>query len=165
MSTVHAFLHACLHRATNALTGREDRLRWLYDIHLLALGLNDDAWRKVVERASVAALADSCLSALQASRRLFATPVPAAVMDALAMAAAGEAVHTNRLGHWSYFQLACWRRLPGLRIRLRWLRQLLFPDMAHLRARYGCDGAGALRIGGRRLADGWRRWRGYRPSA
>jgi len=51
--------------------------------------------------------------------------------------------------------------------KLRWLWQLAMPSMAHLRVRYGGDGAGALRVGLRRLLDGFARWRGYarrRPS-
>lgn len=161
LSHTDAFLHACLHRATNTLTGREDRLRWLYDIHLLALRCDADDWRHLLRTAQQARLADACVSALRACRRVFDTPVPDALMPAFEAAAAGEPIRTERLGRWAYFQRACWQRLPDFRTRLRWLRQLLFPDLSHLRVRYAADGAGHARILLRRLRDGFARWRGY----
>lgn len=165
LSPPDAFLHACLHRAVNTLTGRGDRLRWLYDIHLLASGFDPEAWRQLLRSARQARLADACASALQASQRTFGTPVPATLMPAFEAAAAGEPIRTERLRNWSYFQRACWQRLPDLRSRLRWLRQLLFPDLAHLRVRYAEDGAGHARILLRRLRDGIARWRGYTLGA
>ena len=161
LSPEHAFLHACLHRAINTLTGREDRLRWLYDIHLLALRFDATQWQHVVREATGAELADACVSALRACERVFATHVPADVLQSLDVAAKNEPVRTARLGSWTYLQTRTWLHLPDLRTRLRWLRQLLFPDIAHLRVRYGSDGAGLVRISARRLIDGWRRWRGY----
>ena len=156
-----ALLHACLHRATNHLTGREDRLRWLYDIHLLALRLEAEDWQHLLRAAQQAQLADACASALRACRRVFDTPVPEALLATFESAAAREPIRTQRLGRWSYFQRACWQRLPNLRTRLRWLRQLLFPELDHLRVRYGADGAGQARLLLRRLRDGLARWRGY----
>lgn len=161
LSAQAAFLHACMHRAANALTGREDRLRWLYDLHLLALRFDADDWESLLRAAPQARLADACASALRACQRVFATPVQDATLAAFDAAAAGESIRTDRLGRWAYFQWACWRRWPALRQRRRWLRQLLFPDMAHLRARYGADGAGHARMLLRRLLDGMARWRGY----
>jgi hypothetical protein len=161
LGDVDACLHASLHRAANRLTGLHDRLRWLLDVHLLAQRFDAAGWQACVQAAIAAKLADPLLSALAASSRLLGTEVPPPVMAALRTAAAGEDICSERLGSWSYFQWSCWRRLPGLRMRLRWLRQLLFPDMAHLRVRYGADGAGALVVRIRRLRDGWRRWRGW----
>lgn len=161
LSPPDAFLHACLHRAINALTGCEDRLRWLYDIHLLALRFDADGWRQVLHAAQQAHLGDPCASALQACQRVFATPLANGVLSAFDAAAAQEPVRTAMLGRWSYVQRASWQRLPDMRTRLRWLRQLLFPDLAHLRVRYGTDGAGHVRILLRRLRDGVLRWRGY----
>ena len=161
LSPQDAFLHACLHRAVNRLTLREDRLRWLYDLHLLGLRFEASDWNDLLRTAQQARLADACESAVTACQRLFATPVPAETLAAFAASSAGESIRTSRLGRWSYFQWACWQRLPDLRTRLRWLRQLLFPELAHLRVRYGDDGAGRGRILMRRLRDGVARWRGY----
>lgn len=161
LDDVDACLHASLHRAVNRLTGRQDRLRWLFDLHLLARRFDARGWQLCVENAIEAGLADALASALAAVQDLFASPVPPAALKALQDAAVREPIRTERLRNWTYFQWSCWRRLPDLRTRLRWLRQLLFPDLAHLQARYGEDGAGVVRLLGRRLGDGWRRWRGY----
>ena len=149
LGPVHALLHACMHRAANALVGQQDRLRWLYDIHLLATGR--------------AGLADVVCAGLRASQAAFATALPAQVMARLDGQARREPVRSGRLGSWTYVQTATLRVLPRGQ-RLRWLRQLLVPDLAHLQVRYGADGAGHLRLFGRRLLDGYARWRGYMAS-
>ena len=161
LSPVHALLHACMHRALNMLTGREDRLRWLYDIHLLASRFDAEAWTQAVRVATDARLADACASALQACGEVLHTAVPGDALLAYNAAAALEPVRTVRLCSWSYMQRASWQALPDLRTRLRWLRQLLIPRMNHMQVRYGADGRGAWTVIARRLDDGWRRWRGY----
>lgn len=161
LAPVHALLHACMHRTANALAGHPNQLRWLYDFHLLAQVLEEQDWRRLVEVASGAALADCCAEGLRASHAAFATEIPGWTMQALAEAAAREPVRTHRLGSWGYRQLATLRRLPSLALRMRWLRQMAFPDLAHLRVRYGADGAGHVRILARRLLDGIARWRNY----
>ena len=165
LSPVHALLHAGFHLAAGRLVWHRDRLRWLYDIHLLALHFNACGWEDVVATAVDARLADPLTYALRASSDAFGTPVDGALLARLDGAAGGEAVRSAQLHRWSRYQLACWQRWPSLHMRLRWLRQLLFPDMAHLRVRYAVDGAGPLRITARRLADGVRRWQGYASRA
>ena len=160
LSAAHALVHACLHRAINHLTRRENRLRWLYDIHLLWAGMAADAREHAVLLAVEAGAADATVSALEAVAARFGTVVEAATLDRLRTAAACRPFRGRRLRRWSYFQWASWRRLGPVR-GLRWVRQLLFPDFAHLRVRYGSDGAGRGRILLRRLGDGVRRWRGY----
>ena len=150
----HALLHACMHRAANHLTKREGRLRWLYDIHLLASCLDAAGWARMAEDAVPAGLADATRSGLEASASVFGTHVPEGVMDRLRTHARQEIVAVEQLRSWGYFQWATWQVLPDTTVRLRWLRQLLFPDFAHLRERYGADGAGAPTLVARRAADG-----------
>ena len=161
LSPVHAFLHACLHLAAGKLVWPEDRLRWLYDIHLLALHFDAETWTHLPSVAQEAQLADPCAYALRACQEVFGTPVSDGVLQTLEAATGAEGIRTARLGRWGYFQWACWQRLPHLSKRLRWLRQMLFPDLAHLRVRYGADGASPLRLSARRVIDGGRRWWGY----
>lgn len=161
LSRVHATLHACVHRANNVLTGRENRLRWLYDIHLLCAFLGKDEWMALVEIAENRGLADSCLSALRASTDSLGSTVPEEVVRDLTRASRREKVRTDKLNRWTYFQWATWRVLPDFRTRLHWLRQLLAPDLAHLRSRYGADGVSTVRIVLRRLTDGFARWWRY----
>ena len=160
LGCMHALLHACMHRAANALVGQQDRLRWLYDIHLLAATLNPDDWEQLKATAARTAMADPVLAGLQASRTAFGTEVPVDVTTTLAAHARMESVRTDRLSSWTYYQWSTFMALPR-RLRLRWLRQLLFPDMGHLRARYGADGGGRIRLLWRRLLDGVSRWRNY----
>ena len=160
-SRMHGLLHASMHRAANYRSGRENRLRWLHDIHLLAGGLSTGEWAALPGMAQRLELAGPCLDALEASRAWFATPLPAAALEALSGAAESELLRCERLRSWGYFQGACWRALPDTAARLRWLRQVVLPDMAHLRVRYGGDGAGQARVVARRMMDGWSRWRGY----
>ena len=160
LSAAHALVHACIHRAVNHLIGRENRLRWLYDIHLLWAGMAADARDHAVLLAVEAGAADATVSALEAVAQRFGTVVETTILDRLRTAAASEMVDTRWLRRWSCFQWSTLRVL-GSRRGLRWLRQLLFPDFAHLQVRYGSDGAGRGRILLRRLGDGVRRWRGY----
>ena len=163
LGPVHALLHACLHRACNQLTGGADRLLWLYDLHLLAHHLADAAWPSFVELAIERRIAEPCLDALRASARELGTPLRADIMQRLHDAGEREWLRSARLSDWTYVQRATLRELPDLRARLRWLRQLLIGDLAHVRERYGGDGETRIgRLLGRRLADGFRRWRGYR---
>lgn len=161
LSPLHAFLHACMHLAAGKLVWPEDRLRWLYDIHLLALQFDAETWARLLAAAREAQLADSCAYALRACQRAFGTTVEVKILAVLDAAAKSERVRTARLYRWSYFQWACWQRWPDFRTRLRWFKQLLLPDKAHLRARYGADGASPLRISARRTMDGFLRWWGY----
>ena len=90
--------------------------------------------------------------------------MPKSAQRALQDLRARETMDSTRLGNWAYWQWATWRRLPDLPTRLRWLGQLVFPDIAHLQLRYGEDGAGRGRLLWRRWCDGLRRLRGYLGS-
>ena len=82
-------------------------------------------------------------------------------MQQLAEQSRHESLRCGRLGSWTYLQWATLRVLPDTRSRARWLRQLLLPDMRHLRERYGSDGAPGAVVVSRRMLDGVRRLWGY----
>lgn len=160
---VHALLHACLHRAGNQRSGRADRLIGLFDLHRLAQRLTDQDWARFVELAVERRVAEPCLDALRASARDLGTMWRDEVLQALRAAAEREWLRSAKLSGWTYAQYATLRELPGLGARLRWLRQMLVGDLAHLRERYGGGGeTRTSRLLARRLRDGFRRWRGYR---
>lgn len=165
LSPVHALLHACMHLMVNRLVGQGNRLRWLYDIHLLANRLSAQEWSRVEVLAAERGLAGTCHQALLATRARLDTSPPPSLMDALAGRAKNEPLRCERLGAWHYRQWAEWQSLPSLGQRWRWLRQLLFPDLAHLRGRYATDRAGTFTVFVRRFLDGVRRWRSYRAGA
>ena len=160
LSAAYALLHACMHRAVNHLTGRENRLRWLYDIHLLWVSLSPAGQARGVAMAVEARVAEPVLDALDTCNRIFSTPMDPTCVSDLRGATLHEPLRSSRLRSWTYFQRATLRTLRGTR-KLRWLRQLAIPNFAHMRVRYGTDGAGHLSIIARRLIDGIARWRGY----
>lgn len=161
LAPVHALLHACIHRACNQVSRRANRLLWLYDIHLMTQRLSEPEWMQFTALAIDRRIAEPCLDALRAGAANFGTHLPDSIMRSLAVAAEREPLRMARLHHWAYFQHATLCELPNWRMRMRWLRQMLVGDTAHLRERYGADGAGIVRVLLRRLVDGLRRWSGY----
>ena len=150
-----------MHRASNHLTARQDRLRWLVDIHLLAARLTPLQWQELVARARQARLADASMDGLLSAGRVFDTEIPDPCLDTLAAAARDEPIRSQRLAHWAYYQWCGWQAQPNLRMRLRWLRQLLLPDAEHLAQRYGQPGAVFPVLLLRRALDGAGRWWRY----
>ncbi len=161
LAPVHAMLHACIHRACNQVSHRANRLLGLYDIHLIAQRLSEPEWTQFVDLAIDRRIAEPCLDALKACVAYLATRLPESVMRSLSDAARRESLRSARLRRWSYFQCATFCEFPTWQMRLCWLRQMLIGDTAHLRERYGADGAGIVRVLLRRLVDGLRRWSGY----
>lgn len=133
-----AFLHACVHRASNLVSGLGDRLKWLYDLHLLAAALSssDAGWQRLVDVAASARVAGIGLDGLRASMATFNTRPPPWALVALAEASNGDAIDPTRLDDWRYVQRSNFMAL-GWRDRIAWLRERLFPPVAHLRALYG----------------------------
>lgn len=92
-SDVHALIIACMHRVAHH-HDEEERLKWLYDIHLIANGLDTESWdtfASVVTQRGVAAV---CLDGLERTASWFHTPVPPAVRDTLRMPAVTQAERT-----------------------------------------------------------------------
>lgn len=156
LSPVHALLHACMHRLLNLQFGDGDRLKWLYDLHLLAGRLGTDDWQRLLALARQRGLAGTCLHGLQAAGRDFGTMIPAPITADLIEASAGESLDVNKVDRWLYMQKANCLALPGA-LRLRWLRQRLLPNAAYLRDRYGDGERGLPAIVLGRLRDGLRR--------
>ncbi len=124
---MHACLHACLHRLSDLSNGGRDQLRWLYDLHLLALSLDADAWEALIALAQDRGLAGICADGLGDAAEVFFTPLPERAMAALRSAGVAEPLDPKRMRNWLYFQRQNLRALPTHRARLRWLWQRLFP--------------------------------------
>jgi hypothetical protein len=154
LSPVHALLHACMHRVLNLQFGTGNRLKWLYDLHLLAARLDDAGWQRLLALAGERRLASTCLHSLRAASVEFHTAIPEQVAAGLARLAATEDFDAGRAQHWLYMQIANGRSLPDLRTRLRWLRQRLLPNATFLRDRYGAGQQGLGMIVLSRLRSG-----------
>lgn len=145
-----ALLHACIHRASNLQAGLGDRLKWLYDIHLLARALDAPAWASVVRRGREARVCGILLDGLEAMRALFSPP-PRDVLASLREAAAYDAVDWRRLHDWNYLQRMNMHALPGARRKLQWIWSRLFPPTGFMREAYGMPRAGRARLLGARF--------------
>jgi hypothetical protein len=143
LGPVHAVLHACMHRASDLANGGGEKLKWLYDLHLLTAGLDDADWRALSALAADRGLAGVCLDALEEAARLLGTALPDEAVAGLRTASERESLDPRRLRRWSYFQRQNLRALPDWTTRLRWLRQRLFPT-ADYRVEVGKDGVGLV---------------------
>ena len=144
LGPTHALLLACLHRLTHAnapyyVDGVRyydpSRLIWLYDVHLLARSYSDDQWRELAHEARKKGLCFATLDGLVRAQEIFHSPIPEAVMDARRQHREPIARYFQAgpvRQHWIDFQA-----LEGLRERLTFAREIVFPSVTYMRKRYG----------------------------
>lgn len=159
LGPVHALLHACMHRAQNMPGGNHDEPRWLRDIELLIGYFTSAQWQQFLALAVERKLAAVCLEAIEAAGTT-ATPnssAPKPVIQALRSAAAGQGMNMAHMHRWTYVQWQCWRAIPAMRQRLRWLRQRLWPTLQYLRHRHGAVARSQFALRGARIVAGVRR--------
>ena len=159
---VHALLLACLHPVTHvhnpyfvddvAYYGG-DRLIWHYDVHLLAQSFTPAQWQAFVNRAVVKGLCEISLEGLDRAAAWYGTHCPEIVRRALTRTGEPVAAYlkAGRL-HQGWINFSA---IPGLANRLRFARELFFPPMAYMRAKYAqSPGAWLLWLYARRAAGG-----------
>lgn len=139
LGAVDALLHACVHRASNLEIGLGDRLKWLYDIHLLARVTDEDAWLAFAGHCRVARMCGIAHDGLLAAQRLFGSPIPGEVVGALKSGMTLDTLDSRRLADWRYMQWRCVQALPDWRSRIAWLRESAFPPAGYMRELYGDD--------------------------
>lgn len=66
-------MHACMNRALDMQNGLPDRLKLLYDIHLLLGRMDDQAWDALIELARAKNMAGVCLRSIDDTIAVFAT--------------------------------------------------------------------------------------------
>ncbi len=136
--TAH-FLHATVH-AVLKHGGEATRLLWLYDLHLIIAQCQDLDWNQLVGRAQEFHWAPAVNAVLRELCQLFATPLPAWVLEALGHAddpetedlVARMALHerSRTSGALKHLAFLDWSS------RLRWLTAVVFPDRDYMRWRY-----------------------------
>jgi len=141
LGPAHACLHACLHRMSDLSNGGQDRLKWLYDLHLLAAAMTEAEWELLAVFAADRGLSGVCVDGLDAAALRLHTVLPPGPMAAMRKQAAREPMQAGRLREWAYFQRQNLRALPGWRARLRWIWQRLLPT-AHYREDVGVPEGG-----------------------
>ncbi len=139
LAPIPAYLHACMHRIQNMTIDCENNLRWLYDLHMLGLKFSTDDWRALADMASEKKLAGVCVDGMQAAAECFGVLAPLLIAEQLNKVAKHESMDVAKMHRWFYIQRMNFLAYPSLRLRLRWLRQRLLPDINYMRAYYGQD--------------------------
>ena len=143
-SLVLACIHPVMHHRN------EERLLWMYDIHLLAGRLDAAGWTAVVAHATRGRVAAVCLDQLRRAQRLLGTTVPAGVLAQLADAAlrpepSAEYLRPGRA--WRHELASNLRELPSWRNRVRLLREVALPRPSYMLESYGVTpGWGAVAL-------------------
>jgi hypothetical protein len=140
LSERHALIHALFHRAWHLGEGETDRLLWLYDMHLLCAAFGPTAWAGFVEEVDRCGLQPICRDGLQATSATFGTWVPPEVVAALSVNESTGLFQQLDLKRPGIHQhLTDLMSLPTWGDRLGLIRELLFPDPAYMRQRFGVD--------------------------
>lgn len=132
LDEVDALLLACLHLKGSAFHD-ENRLIWLYDIHLLGATLSPEMWATCVQRAVDKRIHTTCLDGLSRAGDRFSTVIPAEVILALG-------IDLPRPGIYASSNLSLLmddlQKLPGWCEKTGLLRELFFPSPDALMEKY-----------------------------
>ena len=133
-SMIDSLLIACLHRAGHH--NKEERLTWLYDIHLLANRLCKDQWQQLCHRAEAKKIAAITLDALQTCEHILETKLNNDSVTRLTQAATKHepsAIFLNRQLSERHYFWADLKSMPNLRSKLGFIRESLLPSPAYVR--------------------------------
>jgi hypothetical protein len=135
-SLIDSLLIASLHRLGHH--SREERLIWLYDIHLLATRLTASEWQSLVDKALRKQLCAITADALLLCQQLFASPVSPQVVQQLSQSSTQgkrepSAIYLQRsLPEWRYFYQDL-KVMPGVRQKFRLIAENVLPQPAYIR--------------------------------
>lgn len=139
LGRVHALAHALLHRITNMPSGKQDRLIWLFDIHLLAGGCTGEEWQGFEQMCLEKAIATPCLDGMRASRIVLGTVIPSELEARLTGMIQTESWRLDSMSDLGGMDRSHLSALPW-REKIGWLRRKLIPSRQFMRHRYGVDG-------------------------
>ena len=131
-----SLLLACVHRLGHHQL--QERLVWLYDLHLLANALDESGWDRFVSTARDRGISAVCCHGLEAATARLGTAVPARVMVALRTSGLEEPsrAYTERTQRRIDVLRADLRLLPRWRDRLQLVSEHAFPPASYMMARY-----------------------------
>ena len=136
LNNVHALVLACMHLQANP-SHDGGQLRWLYDIHLLVSAMSEDEQVRFANFAVGRQIQNVCLQAVQQCRERFHTVIPGEV-ERILSTPSGK-VGLRKLFRQSNIGLYVddLKILPGLGLKVRLLKELLFPPPRYLLSQYG----------------------------
>ncbi len=132
----YALMHACIHRVTNIPHGTENRLIWIYDIHLLCESFSESDWQEFCTLAAQKKIAGLSLDGLEKSEQLFATKIPEQFRLQLQDDAGKEKISPHKMNkRWQmyYFDFVSNK---GLSNKIRQLKEHLFPSAQYMMNKY-----------------------------
>jgi len=116
----------------------DERLIWLYDVHLLAGAMSEAEWEQMTSQAKAKDLGCIVRNYLLLSVERLATEVPDKVLSDLALCTPGRIE--------SYVQASAIRRKwknflaqPSWKLRMAYFAQTFFPPVSVMRERYDSD--------------------------
>ena len=138
---VDAVLVASIHRLAHHQG--QDRLIWLYDLHLLTTRFTDADWSELADAACRFGVAGLCLDGLRQARTRTGTRIPPRVEELWQATAPTERSHVYVSGPVLKRDVLAsdLAELPGWRARARLVKEHAFPPAAFMRTRYGVTSA------------------------
>jgi hypothetical protein len=136
LGPVHAMVLACMHRIAHKPEHMENRLIWLYDIHLLAERFHDGQWQQFVSVAKEKSMSGICLDGIQQSRKSFNTKVPKDIERELEETARDEQISAEMGDSRLSMEMSNLRALPGWRERVGLIKERIFPDTNYIMMKY-----------------------------
>ena len=139
VGSVHALALACIHRVAHH--GDEERLIWIYDIHLVAERLTAGEREQFIDLANAKQLTTVCGDGLRVAEQRFRGRGVSSLFTSLAARTAGrhersEIYATGRMRKVDVL-ISDLTVLEGWRPRMKLLREHLFPPRSYVRQVYG----------------------------
>ncbi|GAA6138441.1 hypothetical protein NBRC116583_21880 [Arenicella sp. 4NH20-0111] len=156
-SFVDSLLIACLHRLGHHHT--EERLTWLYDIHLLSAKLNPEDWKVFVRKAQLKQLTSISLNALDTAISYFSTSIPHQVLEELNINAAKyepSRIFLNRKASALSLFISDVKAVKGLNGKLGFIFETFFPSPDYVRKKMRTKST--VKAYGLRATQGIKRW-------
>ncbi|GMT41176.1 MAG: hypothetical protein IEMM0001_1911 [bacterium] len=136
LGPIHALLLACMHRIAHKIEGMENRLVWLYDIHLLTEKFSDQQWRQFIILATAKGMCGICLDGIQQSAKILNTDIPEEVKIQLEEGASHEKYSTEMGESQLTMEMSNLRALPGWKERAGLIKERVFPDANYMMVKY-----------------------------
>jgi len=134
--SLHALLLACIHPVMHHRN--DERLVWLYDIHLLASQLPAAALDRFAELAIAKRVAAISAHQLTAAREAFGTRIPDHLIATLVQTRSAErsAAYLAPGRRWRHELISCLQGLPSWTDRIRLLCEVVCPSPGFMLRRY-----------------------------
>ena len=136
LGPIHALLLACMHRIAHKTEGMENRLIWLYDIHLLTGKFSELQWQQFISLATDKRMCGICLDGIQQTMMTFNTKIPGEVIRQLREGATHEKYSTEIGESRLAMELSNLRALPGWKERAGLIKERVFPDVNYMLVKY-----------------------------